>query len=382
MKIAIDILLQKFEKIKENQTVAEALKKMREANVKALVVVDEDGNYRGIVREKDLISVRGDLSTTRVSTVMKTPAKIFRSDEIPKIARHMIESDSYILAVFNPQGKLIGVVHIDSLLKEILDNKKLSSIKVREVMTKNPVVLDASDSIAKAIKTMSMYKISHIPIMKDGRLVGIVTSRDIAEKVIKPRRRAELGEVSGEKIKSLSNPVESIMSFPVLTIDRNSTLKDAINKMIDNNISCLVVGNAEGIITKKDIIEVLIPEEKEEIIVQVAGIHNLTEDEKDILKEEIEKFLEKAERMFNKGTLTIYLKKNKRKNGENVNIRMRFLLPGKMFLANAEGYKFIDTVQLAFDKLEREIVDEFEKLKDKRHEMEVFNRMLDYYSEL
>ncbi|MCD6381505.1 MAG: CBS domain-containing protein [Candidatus Aenigmarchaeota archaeon] len=382
MKIAIDILSQKFEKVKENDTVAEALRKMKETNVRALIVVDDYNNYKGIVREKDLISIRGDLNSVKVSSVLKTPSKLKRSDEIPEIARHMIESDSYILPVFNLQDKFIGIIHIDSLLKEILENKKLSSIKVREVMTKYPITLDASDSIAKTIKTMSMHKISHIPIMKDGKIVGVVTSRDIAEKVIKPRRRAELGELAGEKISSLSNPVESIMTFPPLIIDKNATIGEAINKMFENGVSCLIVGNAEGIVTKKDLIEVLIPEEKEEIMVQVSGVHNLNEDEKDVLNEEIQKFLGKAERIVNRGVLTIYVKKNKRKEGENVNVRMRFLLPGKTFLANAEGYRFIDTVQLAFDKLEREIVEELEKQKEKRREDELFKKMLDYYSEL
>ena len=382
MKIAADLFTQKFEKINENETVAEALRKMRSSNTKILVVFDEDKNYKGLVKEKDLILVRGNPELVKVSSFIYTPPRIKKSDEIHKIAKHMIESDSYVLPVFNQKGSFIGIIHIDSLLEEIVANEELKKVKVGEVMTKNPIVLNVNDSIAKAIKMMARNKISHLPIMENGKLVGIVSSHDIIEKVIKPRRRVEWGEVSGEKISSLSNPISSIMTYPAITLNKASSIKDAIEKMFKNNISCIVIGNAEGILTKRDLLELLVKPKETGIAVQVAGIHNLNEFEKADLNTEIKKFIEKIQRILNNGVLTIYIKKIKRKEGETCNVRARLFLPGKVFIATAEGYRIRDTIQLMFDKLEREIVDEFEKAREVTKEREFFEKTIKYLGEI
>ena len=48
MKLAIDLLTQEFEKIKSSESVAKALRIMKNKNIKTLVVVDENGKYEGI----------------------------------------------------------------------------------------------------------------------------------------------------------------------------------------------------------------------------------------------------------------------------------------------------------------------------------------------
>ena len=55
----------------------------------------------------------------------------------------------------------------------------IAKIQVREVMTKNPVVVSPEQPLAEAAKLMLERKIGGLPVVQDGRLVGVVTATDV-----------------------------------------------------------------------------------------------------------------------------------------------------------------------------------------------------------
>ncbi len=78
--------------------------------------------------------------------------------------------------VVDENNLLVGVVsHVD-----LLRNRgHLASLTIFDVMTRTPLVLEPSDSVAKAAGLMATHKVSCIPLMEDGKLVGIVTTIDL-----------------------------------------------------------------------------------------------------------------------------------------------------------------------------------------------------------
>ena len=62
---------------------------------------------------------------------------------------------------------------------------------------------------------MREYGVSHVPIMDDGKLVGMIGIQDILENIYWPQRRQTTGDIVGEKIETLSVPAKGIMSGPV-----------------------------------------------------------------------------------------------------------------------------------------------------------------------
>ena len=69
----------------------------------------------------------------------------------------------------------------DALLK--LAGRSLAGITVRDVMTKDPVVLREDDTIAVAINKMAVGGFRHIPLVDAGRPTGIVTARDVFHRI-------------------------------------------------------------------------------------------------------------------------------------------------------------------------------------------------------
>ncbi len=136
-------------------------------------------------------------------------------------------------------GKPIGIVTVDRIAEAA--QPVLQKTLVRDVMTKDPVTVKANDTIGKAISLMREMGISRLPVVERGALRGIVTVHDIVEKVIKPRERATRGETIGEKARTLSNKVSEIMSKPVITTSPREPVIRALQKMSSNDVSCLVV---------------------------------------------------------------------------------------------------------------------------------------------
>jgi CBS domain-containing protein len=79
--------------------------------------------------------------------------------------------------------RLIGILtERDVVLK--LAGRPLDGIRVRDVMTPDPVVLRGDDTVAVAIHKMAMGGFRHIPLVSGGRASGIVSARDLSHYLV------------------------------------------------------------------------------------------------------------------------------------------------------------------------------------------------------
>ncbi len=119
---------------------------------------------------------------------------------------------------------------------------------IRDYMTEEVYYLNPNDSLATARNLFLSKKISHILVLDDKeKLVGILTERDIAVYMLKERGDRAFNEI----------PISEVMTKNPITIEYYEDEKEAIKKMIENNISCLPVmdkNKVVGIITKTDLL--------------------------------------------------------------------------------------------------------------------------------
>jgi CBS domain-containing protein len=125
---------------------------------------------------------------------------------------------------------------------------------VREIMMGSPVTLKPEDSLDLANDVISLGRIRHIPVVDGGRLVGIVTERDLIG--------AAAAQIFGLKQKSKSALLKSIkikevMKKRVVTTAPNTPIKDVAHLMADKKIGCVPVvsdGVVVGLVTTTDIL--------------------------------------------------------------------------------------------------------------------------------
>jgi len=77
--------------------------------------------------------------------------------------------------------KLAGIVtERDILHKVVAEGRDLYDTRVRDVMTKNLVTVDPDDNILTALRLMRAYDIRRLPVVKGGRLIGLLTEKHVA----------------------------------------------------------------------------------------------------------------------------------------------------------------------------------------------------------
>ena len=116
--------------------------------------------------------------------------------------------------------------------------------------------VNAEEPVRTAIQLMADHYIGALPVMKDGRLAGIVSERDYARKVVLMGRN------------SLETSVAMIMSAPVIHVGPQNTVNDCMQLMTDKRIRHLPVvedGKLIGVISIGDCVKAVIDEQKHEI---------------------------------------------------------------------------------------------------------------------
>jgi len=89
----------------------------------------------------------------------------------------MHETDVDCLVVCD-EGRLVGIfTDRDAEVKAV--DKRLGLFRVEDFMTPDPVVLRRDDTLAVAIHKMAVGEFRHIPIVDDGRPIGVVSAADV-----------------------------------------------------------------------------------------------------------------------------------------------------------------------------------------------------------
>ena len=127
-------------------------------------------------------------------------------------------------------------------------------MRVGEWMRKNPIALSADATVGEAWRLMRRNRIRHLPVLDKGRLVGILTDRDLRMALPSPASRLE----PLERLERWGDiRVWEVMSRVVLTARPETGLDEAVDLILRYRIGGLpVVRGAKlvGIITKSDLL--------------------------------------------------------------------------------------------------------------------------------
>lgn len=83
------------------------------------------------------------------------------------------------------RGKLVGIItERDYTRKVILKGKSSKDTSVKDIMTGALVLAASGDSVADCMKTMTERRVRHLPVMEDGKLVGILSMGDVVRWVM------------------------------------------------------------------------------------------------------------------------------------------------------------------------------------------------------
>jgi CBS domain-containing protein len=189
------IMTQKVVSIATSAKVSEAIEKMKEANLGGLPVVDGKKSVKAIITERDIA---------------------------------------------------------------ILFPARTSGIRVAQIMSEKVVTALPKTTIFEAERTMATQGFRRLPIVSDGKVVGIITAMDIV-------RFFGCGEVfrylrSGTILQVLNTPALEIATKTVFTIEPDADVGEAAKTMREKNIGAVPVakdGKLVGIVTERDFFKII-----------------------------------------------------------------------------------------------------------------------------
>lgn len=149
---------------------------------------------------------------------------------------------------------------IDLLKKEMeMEAAKKTQILVSEVMTFHPHTLQMSDSLEEARRILEKLNIRHLPVMDDGKLVGILSLTDILRMSFGSKfgpSQYEADEVIFDML-----TIEQVMKHDPITVESTDTVRHVGEILSNNEFHALPVVEKDklvGIITTTDIIKFLL----------------------------------------------------------------------------------------------------------------------------
>lgn len=116
-------------------------------------------------------------------------------------------------------------------------------MKIQNIMSKNIISADVTDSISNVAVLMSNHDIGFIPICKNKKVIGVITDRDIVIRAIKENA-------------DLSSDVSKYITKKVISVNINSDVEEALNIMKEKKIKRILVeedGKIIGILSLSDI---------------------------------------------------------------------------------------------------------------------------------
>jgi CBS domain-containing protein len=101
------------------------------------------------------------------------------SDSGRHIASQLTQHNFGSLPVVNEGRVLVGLVSEFDLLKALMEGRDLETLRAEEIMTKKVTVVEEDTLVDGLIRLLEIGHLIRVPVVRDGRLVGIVARRDI-----------------------------------------------------------------------------------------------------------------------------------------------------------------------------------------------------------
>jgi PAS domain S-box-containing protein len=240
-----DVMSEDVATVSPDEIVISAAKIMSDKKISCIVVMDQ-GNIVGIVTETDVlrrVSRNGkDFYQTKLSQIMSSPVESVSSDLSVLEASKIMGLKRIKRLPILKENKLVGIVTQTDLVRALTSYGLWRDVS--EIMSRNIAFVQMKASVTEAAKIMTDRDISCIMVMDGDDVVGILTEKDMLGRVVSLQRDP------------VNTMMEEVMSHPVTTISSNFSVFSASKLMEEMNIRRLVVLKDKrlcGVLTQTDI---------------------------------------------------------------------------------------------------------------------------------
>jgi diguanylate cyclase (GGDEF)-like protein len=248
MSNIVNISLAGYAKLSDKNTIKESIDLIRSSE-SGLGVFTNGLKPKAVLSESDVIralAVENSIHTLAYPFSTENPIVINENRSKEYALKLMISSNVKRVPVCGDSGDIVGILTQDILLKELdIDSqiKPLSAINI--IGARKAILGESEDSVETILNLMSKYKIGMIPLLENGKAVGVLTESDI------------LMCSSNSSLKTTK--AKDIMRSPIKGVDELATIDSIIESFEKDGVKHLVVfsrdGRIIGVISKRDVLK-------------------------------------------------------------------------------------------------------------------------------
>jgi CBS domain-containing protein len=229
-----------------------------------------------VLNIRDLLGIR-NITSTNPPTLGKMIPTLNSQSRIAEAASIMNLYRLRALPV-SDKNEIIGQISAKRIVESIKDRMAVAhipKINASNIMTPNPIIVSKADKMAYANAIMKRRRIDHLPVVEEGRLEGMITSKDILEVTLGSERigRKSLG-IDGTQDR-LNIAVTGVADKNIVSSEVEDSLQSVTELILSQNSTyCIIkaVEELQGIVTYRDIISLLGEKVEEDIPIFLIGL--------------------------------------------------------------------------------------------------------------
>ncbi|MBI2231926.1 MAG: CBS domain-containing protein [Deltaproteobacteria bacterium] len=234
-------------------SIFDVMQLMAAQDVGRVIITDQEVPV-GIFTEKDVLRrvviTRVDAKKTAIKEVMTAPIRAVREEtHIVDAFAQMYRGKYRHLLVRGRRGKIVGIVSMRRILKLAVElGQGMSETKTMASITSEAAAtVDQSLSVYQTIDLMNKNDASAVVVTAEGKPAGIVTERDVLQRV------------ATREIRTRDTAVKEIMTTPLVTMAHTALVGDVLAEMYRRDIRNMPVsgesGELMGIVSMPDILQ-------------------------------------------------------------------------------------------------------------------------------
>ena len=312
---------------------------------------------------REILDVR-DIIEMKVSSLLHRIKPLSKNDVVEKAAAAMTHYRMRSFPVVE-NGQITGVVTAKNIVS-LLSRQNLKWVRANSVLTPNPIVLSNIESLAKARKIMMTKRIDHIPILHNGKVGQVLTSMHLLQAVTPPQRIGS-DQKGINVLRRFEMDIGNIGSPRVPQCNTNDSINTVMDAVLKTNTTCCLLtlwDNLHGIITYKDILNLLFTKIPSEVPLYIVGMPKESENV-EIVKSKLQKVISNLIKVYPEveeaktSVRVIHSPISKRQNYE---VAVRIFTPYKTYSYTEMGWD----LSKVFDVLGRRIIRNLSKRSKKR----------------
>ena len=315
------------------------------------------GGRVGVISLRDLLGVDHP-GRTRVESIWNQVGVLSPGAAVIDAAVLLMEKGVRALPVVE-NGEVVGAVSQVDIIEALTEVSGLRNMAAKEHMQNPVITVEHVTGVAQARRMMLDENISHIPVTREGKLVGMVTSDVIVHTFITPASKTTRGDVVGEKVTRFPGKVSDVMDPQPLIVRPDADMLQVVQGMSNSGKSaCLMVDDervVHGIVTPREFLGLIAGlRVEEEIPVYILGITDEDFFERAVAEDKLRRIVAKNMRIHEGITEVSVRIKKQSTQGERARYRLnaRVMGPNVSFNAENEGWGLMETFDGLCDALD------------------------------